>query len=150
MEVHQILQDSPSEPGYDLPRVVAALMFWSDVTQLSTFVNAKLWPLYIYFGNESKYHHCKPSFDLCTHIAYFQKLPDKFKDFSKAHAGGKVPRDAFFSHYHRELFHEQWKVLLDEEFLDAYQHGIVITSCDDVTQQFYLRIFIYSGDYPEN
>ena len=26
---------------------------------------------------------------------------------------------------HRELFHAQWGVLLDDEFIEAYKHGIV-------------------------
>jgi hypothetical protein len=45
ISTHQELQDLPSEPGCDLPHVVAALMFWSDATQLTAFGNAKIWPL---------------------------------------------------------------------------------------------------------
>ncbi|KAH7916892.1 hypothetical protein BV22DRAFT_997067, partial [Leucogyrophana mollusca] len=63
--------------------------------------------------------------------------------------GARSPSDAFFTHCHRELFHAQWKVLLDDEFLDAYHHGIVVTCCDGVKRRFYLRIFTYSADYPE-
>lgn len=74
IQAHQRLQDSPPEPGCDLPKVVAGLMFWSDSTQLSTFGNAKLWPLYLYFGNESKYYRCQPTNNLCTHAAYFQTV----------------------------------------------------------------------------
>lgn len=74
ISAHQDLQDSPGEPGCDLPRVVAALMFWSDVTHLTAFGNAKLWPLYMFFGNESKYRRCRPSCHLCEHVAYFQTV----------------------------------------------------------------------------
>lgn len=74
IEAHSTLQESPGEPGCDLPRVVAGLMIWSDATQLTTFGNAKLWPVYMYFGNESKYHRCKPSCHLGNHVAYFQKV----------------------------------------------------------------------------
>ena len=74
IDAHRELQDSPAEPGCDLPRVIVALMFWSDVTHLTSFSNAKLWPLYLFFGNESKYRRCKPSCHLCHHIAYFQKV----------------------------------------------------------------------------
>ena len=74
IQAHQKLQDSPPEPGCDLPKVVAAFMFWSDSTQLSSFGNAKLWPLYLCFGNESKYHRCQPANNLCTHVAYFQTV----------------------------------------------------------------------------
>lgn len=53
------------------------------------------------------------------------------------------------THCHREFFHEQWKILLDDEFLQAYEHGIVICCCDGLKRRFYLRIFTYSADYPE-
>src|ERR1700677_8708 len=74
VDAHQQLQDSPKEPGCDLPRVVIALMFWSDSTHLASFSNAKIWPLYLFCGNESKYQCCKPSCNLCSHIAYFHKV----------------------------------------------------------------------------
>jgi hypothetical protein len=74
LEAHTELQDSLPEPGCDLPRVVAALMFWSDSTQLTNFGSAKLWPLYVYFGNESKYRRCQPSSNSCNHAAYFQTV----------------------------------------------------------------------------
>jgi hypothetical protein len=73
-EAHRDLQESPPERGCDLPRVVVALMFSSDATQLTSFGNAQLWPCYMFFGNESKYRRCKPSCKLCNHIAYFQKV----------------------------------------------------------------------------
>ena len=72
INAHRELQDSPGEPGCDLPRVIVAMMFWSDGTHLTSFGNAKLWPLYLYFGNDSKYRRCKPSCNLCDHVAYFQ------------------------------------------------------------------------------
>lgn len=72
IEAHQQLQGSPPEPGCDLPRVVAGIMFWSDSTHLTSFGHAKLWPLYLYFGNESKYRWCQPSCHLCCHAVYFQ------------------------------------------------------------------------------
>lgn len=74
LDIHRELQESPPEPGCELPRVVAAYMFWSDATQLSTFGNQKLWPLYVYFGNESKYRRCQPSNNSCSHAAYFQTV----------------------------------------------------------------------------
>jgi hypothetical protein len=73
-DAHYELQRSPGEPGCDLPRVVVALMLWSDSTQLTSFGNAKLWPCYVFFGNESKYRRSKPSCNLCSHAAYFQNV----------------------------------------------------------------------------
>jgi Plavaka transposase len=55
-----------------LERVVVALMFWSDATLLANFGTAKLWPCYLFFGNDSKYLRAKPSSNLCSHIAYFE------------------------------------------------------------------------------
>lgn len=74
IDAHRSLQDEPGESGCGLQRVVIALMFWSDATHLTTFGNAKLWPLYLYFGNDSKYLRCKPSSNLCCHVAYFQDV----------------------------------------------------------------------------
>ena len=74
MDAYRELQDSPGVPGCDLPRVIVALMFWSDATHLTTFGNTKLWPLYLFFGNDSKYLRCRPSCNLCEHVAYFQTV----------------------------------------------------------------------------
>jgi hypothetical protein len=79
IEAHQELQNSPPEPNCDLPRVVVALMFWSDATQLTSFGNTQLWPLYLSFGNDSKYLRCKPRCHLCEHVAYFQKVSASFQ-----------------------------------------------------------------------
>lgn len=142
-------------------------MFWSDSTHLTSFGDSKLWPLYMFIGNDSKYRRCKPSHKLCSHIAYFQKvshiaiirqivdnsfvtqLPAAFKDFAAARIGGKGPNDALMTHCHRELMHAQWKILLDDDFMDAYEHGIVFTGHDNLERRFYPRIFTYSADYPE-
>ena len=45
--------------------------------------------------------------------------------------------------------HEVWKVLLDDEFLEAYTYGIVIKCVDGIERRVYPRIFTYSADYPE-
>ncbi|RDB25500.1 hypothetical protein Hypma_007808 [Hypsizygus marmoreus] len=81
VEAHQALQEGPGEPGCQLPRVVAALMFWSDATHLTSFGATNLWPLYMGFGNESKYKRCQPSSHLLNHVAYFQTVIN-FPSFS--------------------------------------------------------------------
>lgn len=45
--------------------------------------------------------------------------------------------------------HAQWTVLLDDEFVEAYKHGIVILCCDRDLWWFYPHIMTYSTDYPE-
>lgn len=53
------------------------------------------------------------------------------------------------AHCFREATHEQWKILLDDDFIEAWKHGIVILCYDGVARRFYPRIFTYSADYPE-
>lgn len=75
IEVHNKLQEPrPGEQDCTLPKVVLALMFWSDATHLTSFGKAQLWPLYMGFGNESKYRRCRPSLHLLNHVAYFEKV----------------------------------------------------------------------------
>ncbi|KIM65445.1 hypothetical protein SCLCIDRAFT_22648 [Scleroderma citrinum Foug A] len=135
LAAHCQLQDSPPENGY--------------ATHLTAFGMAKLWPLYVYMGNELKYMCCRPLSNLCSHAAYFRTLPDAFKDFAAENSGGNALGDNFFTHSHRELFHAQWKILLDDEFIEAHHHGIVCQCYDGIYRRLYPHIFTYSADYPE-
>ena len=74
IDAHRDLQDSPGEPGCELPRVVVGLMFASDGTHLTAFSNAKLWPVYLAMGNESKDRRSKPSCQAFEHVAYFESV----------------------------------------------------------------------------
>lgn len=74
VEAHTALQKQPREPNCALERVVLALMWWSDSTHLASFGNASLWPLYLFFGNQSKWLRAKPRSNLCHHVAYFPKV----------------------------------------------------------------------------
>jgi hypothetical protein len=47
------------------------------------------------------------------------------------------------------MYHGQWAIILDDEFLEAYKHGMAIKCCDGVWRRFYPRIFTYSADYKE-
>jgi hypothetical protein len=79
-----------------------------------------------------------------------RQLPDSFKDFATAQtAGGNAPSLVFLTHCERELFHAQWKIILDDDFVEAWKHGIVIFCADGVKRRVYPRIFAYSADYPE-
>jgi hypothetical protein len=77
------------------------------------------------------------------------QLPDAFKDFASDKMGGRGPNKAFMTHCRREVLHAQWQILLDDEFLEAYMHGIVVACCDGITRRFYPRILTYSADYLE-
>jgi len=53
------------------------------------------------------------------------------------------------THCRREIYDAQWDILLDDDFLYAYEHGMVINCFDAIRRRFYPRIFIYSADYKE-
>ena len=42
-----------------------------------------------------------------------------------------------------------WHLMLDDEFVTAYEHGFVSDGIDGTPRRFYPRIFTYSADYPE-
>lgn len=65
-EIHSL----PRDPGDELEYIVSPLMFWSDATQLANFGDASLWPIYLFFANQSKYTRGRPTTDACHHIAY--------------------------------------------------------------------------------
>ncbi|KAJ7733499.1 hypothetical protein B0H16DRAFT_1328148 [Mycena metata] len=85
IDEYEKLQSQPAEPECTLERVVLALMFWSDSTHLASFGNAALWPLYLFFGNQSKWVRGKPNSGACHHLAYIPKV---------------------------SLSHEQWDIIL--------------------------------------
>ncbi|KAJ3524924.1 hypothetical protein NMY22_g10792 [Coprinellus aureogranulatus] len=149
LQAYDELQGSAPEPNCKRPRHIVGLMFASDSTMLATFGTAKLWPLYMFYANDSKYRRGKASEKLFETVAYFEKLPDNFKDFFVALSGNDTVPTPLMTHCHRELFHEQWKLLLDEDFIEAYRHGIVVKCFDGIERRFYPRIFTYSVDYPE-
>jgi len=64
----------PDDPGCKLEKVIAALMFWSDSTHLTNFGTAALWPIYLFFGNLSKYIRSQPSSGACHHLAYIPSV----------------------------------------------------------------------------
>jgi hypothetical protein len=44
---------------------------------------------------------------------------------------------------------EIWRLILDDDFTDAYVNGIIIEFPDGIRRRLFLRIFIYAADYPE-
>ena len=166
LETYQEVQALPREPGDDLERVVAPLMLWSDATQLSNFGDASLWPIYLFFGNQSKYIRGKPTAAACHHVAYVPtvchshvwthfhlltlglQLPDDFQDQYSLHFE-HASSDSVYTHCKRELMQAVWALLLNDKFIDAYRSGIVIRCGDGITRSIFPRFFTYSADYPE-
>lgn len=63
----------------DLPRpqpeaFLVALMIASDSTFLTQFSQASMWPIYVFFGNVSKYIRCSPDSLSAHHVAYLPKV----------------------------------------------------------------------------
>jgi len=69
-EAHDTLQKQRCDNGCKLERAIAGLMFWSDAMHLAQFGNASAWPVYLFFGNQSKYLHACPTSGACHPIAF--------------------------------------------------------------------------------
>jgi hypothetical protein len=133
-------------PGVEI--VIVGLMIWSDATHLTSFGTASLWPIYMFFANLSKYIRERPSKRAAHHMAYIPKLSDTFKDWYR-NIFGKAPSKDVLKHLRYELFKAVWCLLLDAEFLHAYEHGILLVFADGITRLVFPRFLTYSADYPE-
>jgi hypothetical protein len=51
------------------------------------------------------------------------------------------------THLRRELMQEVWLILMDDNFMHAYMHGIELDNDDQYL--FFPRILTDSNDYPE-
>lgn len=67
---HEEVQKVPRAAGDTMEHVVAGMQVWSDSTHLANFGSAALWPVYLYFSNQSKYTRAKPTSFASHHIAY--------------------------------------------------------------------------------
>ena len=73
-QAHDDLQKQRREDGCTLERVIAGLMFWSDSTHLTQFGHATAWPVYLFFGNLSKYKRASPSLGICHPVAFIPSV----------------------------------------------------------------------------
>lgn len=74
VSAHKEVNRLPRAADDDYERVIIPLMVWSDATQLANFGDASLWPVYLYFGNQSKYIRGKPTSRACHHVAYIPSV----------------------------------------------------------------------------
>ena len=56
---------------------------------------------------------------------------------------------AMLTHCKHELMQAIWSFLLDSEFLDVYENGMVIKFSDGIFRRVFLCLFTYAADYPE-
>lgn len=65
------------DPNCTLETTVLPLMIYSDSTHLANFGTAALWPVYIWFGNLSKYLRAKVTSFSAHHLAYLPSVSDR-------------------------------------------------------------------------
>jgi Plavaka transposase len=139
-------------------------MLWSDSTHLASFGNASLWPVYLYLGNLLKYWCAKPSSFATHHLAYLPsvcicesgpsytydiiQLPDTVQDaYTKVF--GKSASVGTLTFLKCDLMQSIWMLLLDNDFIHTYTHGLETKCVNGIVRQIYPRLFTYSADYPE-
>ncbi|KAM6499872.1 hypothetical protein JOM56_005380 [Amanita muscaria] len=148
IEEQRKIDSTPHLADEEHEKMIIGLMLWSDSTRLANFGNASLWPIYLYFANQSKYIRVKPKSFAGHHIAYVPKLNDKFDDFYRE-VYGMPPSTEVLKHCRREILQLILFLLLDDEFMHAYEHGIILEFIDGVRRRVFPRFFTHSADYPE-
>ena len=73
-QAHDEIMKQRRDDGCKLERVIAGLMFWSDSTRLAQFGHASAWPIYLFFGNLSKYAQSNPESGCCHPIAFIPSV----------------------------------------------------------------------------
>ncbi|KAL1936950.1 hypothetical protein VTO73DRAFT_3264 [Trametes versicolor] len=144
------LRAHPRNPA-DAPSVeygIFSIRLWSDALHLTSFGSASLWPIYLYLGNLSKYIRGMPTEFAAHHLAYIPSLPDELSDHYKE-LHGTAPSADMLTFLKRELMQRIWLLLLDKEFMDIYENGMVVTCGDGVVRRIFPRFSSYSADYPE-
>ncbi|SJL13966.1 uncharacterized protein ARMOST_17418 [Armillaria ostoyae] len=121
------------ELGCTLETVVVPMMVYSDSTCLANFGTVSLWPGYLGIGLMSKYFRAVPSFFQSHHLVYFPVLLDNIQDVYMKTFGLPASKE----------------LLLDADFMETYEHGIIIECADGILRRIYPRFFTYSADYPE-
>ncbi|KAL1937168.1 hypothetical protein VTO73DRAFT_14510 [Trametes versicolor] len=144
------LRSRPRNPD-DAPSVeynILPIVAWSDATLLALFGSAKLWPIYLYIANISKYIRGMPTEFVAQHVAYIPELPDELLDYYRE-VYKTSPTAETLRWLKSELMQRIWVKLLDDDFLKAYQHGVLTECADGVVRRLFPRFFTYSADYPE-
>ncbi|KAJ8461909.1 hypothetical protein ONZ51_g11242 [Trametes cubensis] len=109
---------------------------------------ASLWPLYGYSLAQSKYVRGQPTSFAAHHLAYIPSLPDTLQDLYQAIYG--VPASAaMLTFLKRELMQAVLLLLMDDRFMYAYVHGLVLLCGDEIMRRLFIRFLIHSADYPE-
>ncbi|KAH9898500.1 hypothetical protein C8Q73DRAFT_773146 [Cubamyces lactineus] len=144
------MRERPREVGdpEDLEYAIAPLGLWSDSTHLTSFGSAKAWPVYAYVLSQSKYVRGRPSAYAAHHLAYIPSLPDSFQDwYTQIHKIAATA--AVLTFLKRELMQGIYLLLMDERFMYAYVHGLLMLCGDGILRRLFIRFLLYAADYPE-
>ncbi|KAF9032624.1 hypothetical protein BJ165DRAFT_1535025 [Panaeolus papilionaceus] len=148
LEEQEAVTKHARSQGCTLEVVIAALLLGSDATVLADFGTQQLWPIYLFFGNQSKYVRTLPSTHSAHHLAYIPKLPEDIQTWYLKTFGVYATKETL-SHLRRELFHAVWLLLLDDDLREAYLNGMDVVFWDKVERRVFPRFFIYAMDYLE-
>lgn len=92
-EYHKVQRQRRSD-DCQLERVIASMMFWSDATCLAQFGHATAWPIYLFFGNLSKYRRASPNTGPCHSFQLY------VHQFIKHLVQSTDSRSSFLSQFH--------------------------------------------------
>ena len=165
MEEEIALQTPSPGPGEPyVENVILPIKGFSDLTMLTNFGSASLWPIYWWFAFISKYTLTKPSLYSAYHMAYIPSVCffcvwiHFSLDTATRHCCWWIPKVLWQSSDCRSTYSfEMWSLPCNMEalvqnnprFREAYQYGIVLPCIDDILCRFFIRYIFHSCDYLE-
>lgn len=160
----QLLQKLQNLPRPQPEAFLVALMIASDSTFLTQFSQASMWPIYMFFGNVSKYTRSSPESLAAHHVAYLPKvrhspvslaqcsesaqIDDKFSEFYMK-TYHRVPPSEVITHVKRELVHRVLMLMFGGRFSEAHERGIITECADRIARLWFPWLVCHSSDYPE-
>ncbi|KAF7800284.1 hypothetical protein EIP86_011532, partial [Pleurotus ostreatoroseus] len=139
---------NPADPS-NVEYGIMPICLSSDDTLMVNFGTKSMKPIYMLFRSLSKYVSGRLNAFTIHHLAYVpSKLPPDLKTQYKR-VYGVYPSDRIMRLCRGDLMQAIWMHILDAEFLEAYEHGILVECGDGVTHRLFPRFFTYSADYPE-
>jgi hypothetical protein len=79
-QLEEELRKMPRTEGDFLEWVIGLIMLYSDSAHLANFGTAALWPIYLWFGNLTKYIRCMPTAFAAHHVAYIPSVCQRRHD----------------------------------------------------------------------
>lgn len=140
--------DAKGGTGDNYEVAICGLQFSSDSMLAANFGGETITPEYVTVLNLDKNFRGRPSI-FTHHQAAF--MPEMGADFQTVYtkAFGFPASKNVMKLLRRDIHNGTIDLLLDDEFLHAYEHGVLIQCSDGIIRRIFPRIFVYSADYPE-